>query len=95
MLRSFKHISSYFNRPKSWHWHRQEWVDVPMAFVGRVIGKKGEQIRKICDESGAVRGTEIPGFPMWFCYGMPWTNGQKWPKFTSNFFGNASFEGKF
>lgn len=31
----------------------EEWVDVPMAFVGRVIGKKGEQIRKICDESGA------------------------------------------
>jgi hypothetical protein len=51
---------------------RQEWVDVPMAFVGRVIGKKGEQIRKICDESGAVRGTEIPCFPMCFCYGMLW-----------------------
>eukprot|EP00434_Breviolum_minutum_P002447 symbB.v1.2.002164.t1/scaffold116.1/size325063/21 len=31
----------------------EEWVDVPMTFVGRVIGRKGERIRQICDDSGA------------------------------------------
>ena len=31
----------------------QEWLDVPMRLVGRVIGRKGETIRKICEESGA------------------------------------------
>ncbi|CAK9077594.1 Far upstream element-binding protein 3 [Durusdinium trenchii] len=31
----------------------EEWLDVPMRLVGRVIGRKGETIRKICEESGA------------------------------------------
>ncbi|CAJ1341124.1 unnamed protein product [Effrenium voratum] len=31
----------------------EEWIDVPAALVGRIIGRKGERIRQICDESNA------------------------------------------
>ncbi|CAE6971166.1 FUBP3, partial [Symbiodinium natans] len=31
----------------------EEWVDVPVNLVGRIIGKKGERIRQICDDTGA------------------------------------------
>eukprot|EP00439_Symbiodinium_sp_Y106_P003143 s8956_g1.t1 len=31
----------------------EEWIDVPVDLVGRIIGKKGERIRQICDDTGA------------------------------------------
>mmetsp|Transcript_51682 Transcript_51682/g.167897 ORF Transcript_51682/g.167897 Transcript_51682/m.167897 type:complete len:1249 (+) Transcript_51682:19-3765(+) len=31
----------------------EDWVDVPLALVGRIIGLRGARIRQICDESGA------------------------------------------
>lgn len=31
----------------------EDWVDVPLALVGRVIGQRGARIRQICEDSGA------------------------------------------
>lgn len=31
----------------------EEWLDVPLPLVGRVIGRKGERIREVCEASGA------------------------------------------
>ena len=31
----------------------EEWLDVPLQLVGRVIGRKGERIRQICESSCA------------------------------------------
>ncbi|CAE8703677.1 unnamed protein product, partial [Polarella glacialis] len=41
------------NDPENERAEVEEWVDVPASLVGRVIGKGGATIRKICDDTGA------------------------------------------